>query len=215
MNVIMPETIIEICELEKCFGEQKVLSNINLSIERGKIYGLVGRNGSGKTVLMRCVLGILHPDAGYVKVKDRQIGRDVEFAPDTGFLIEEPGFFLDKSGFQNLKYLYGINHNPDKKKILNVLESVGLGNVGRKKVGKYSMGMRQRLGIAQAVIEDPEILLLDEPMNGLDDQGVKEMRDRLLSYKQKGVTILLASHNRDDIELLCDEVFHMDHGSIR
>ena len=116
MNVIMPETIIEICELEKCFGEQKVLSNINLSIERGKIYGLVGRNGSGKTVLMRCVLGILHPDAGYVKVKDRQIGRDVEFAPDTGFLIEEPGFFLDKSDFQNLKYLYGINHNPDKKK---------------------------------------------------------------------------------------------------
>ena len=128
MNVIMPETIIEICELEKCFGEQKVLSNINLSIERGKIYGLVGRNGSGKTVLMRCVLGILHPDAGYVKVKDRQIGRDVEFAPDTGFLIEEPGFFLDKSGFQNLQYLYGINHNPDKKKILNVLESVSLGN---------------------------------------------------------------------------------------
>lgn len=206
--------VIEIEGLVKCFGEQTVLSDINVSIERGKIYGLVGRNGSGKTVLMRCILGIIHPDQGSVRVNGKQIGKDVEFAPKTGFLIEEPGFFLDKSGYQNLKYLYGINHKNDKKKLMEIMESVGLGNVGRKKVGKYSMGMRQRLGIAQAVMEDPEILLLDEPMNGLDHHGVEEMRKRLISYKEKGMTIVLASHNSEDINILCDKVYYMDHGTI-
>lgn len=205
---------IEIKGLKKCFGEQTVLSDINLSMEKGKIYGLVGRNGSGKTVLMRCILGIVHPDEGYVKVNGKQIGKDVEFAPNTGFLIEEPGFFLDKSGYQNLKYLYGINNKNNKRKLMEVMESVGLGDVGRKKVGKYSMGMRQRLGIAQAVMEEPEILLLDEPMNGLDHHGVEEIRERLLSYKQNGITIVLASHNSEDINILCDKVYYMDHGTI-
>lgn len=206
--------MIKVKNLEKSFQLQKVLKGINLELKEGNIYGLVGRNGCGKTVLMRCILGILHPDCGEIWVTGKKIGDEVEFAPHTGFLIETPGFFLDRSGYSNLKYLYGINHKVDKGKIMRCLDEVGLLGEEKKKVGKYSMGMRQRLGIAQALMENPHILILDEPMNGLDNQGVKQMRDKLMSWRENGTTILIASHNREDIDMLCDEVFVMDDGII-
>lgn len=212
-NMKEKDVIVEILGVEKSYGDQKVLNGVQFQMERGKIYGLVGRNGSGKTVLMKCILGILRPDCGSIIIRGREIGKDIEFAQNTGFLIERPGFFEDWNGYENLKYFMGIRHKVDADLIYRCMEEVGLGDVGKKKVGKYSMGMKQRLGIAQALMEQPDLLILDEPMNGLDNSGVAEIRSKLLEWKEKGVTILLASHNREDIEYLCDQEYELDRGN--
>ena len=207
--------IIEIENLTKKFGDVTALENVNLSIGRGKIYGIVGRNGSGKTVLFKLITGYLKPTAGRVIVSGKEIGKDTDFAENIGIIIENPGFLKGYTGFKNLAYLAGIRNVIGKEEIRESMEKVGLDPDSNKKVGKYSLGMKQRLGIAQAIMENPEILILDEPMNSLDNQGVEEIRKLLMELRDEGKTIVLASHNKEDIEILCDKVCEMDRGKLK
>lgn len=206
------ETCIEVQNVVKRFRDQVVLKNVSISFEKGKIHGIVGRNGSGKTVLFKCICGLMHPEEGVILVNGKRVGRDVDMPEDIGAVIEAPGFLPNYSGYKNLRFLANIRRKIGKEEILNVLKTVGLDPESRKHVGKYSLGMRQRLGIAQAIMEDPEILILDEPMNGLDNAGVQDIRALLLGLKTQGKTILLASHNHEDIAALCDTVHEMDGG---
>lgn len=207
--------IIKIENLTKKFGDVTALENVNLSFERGKIYGIIGRNGSGKTVLFKLITGYLKPTGGRVVVNGKEIGKDVDFAENIGIIIENPGFLNGYTGYKNLAYLAGIRNVIGREEIRESMEKVGLDPDSGKKVGKYSLGMKQRLGIAQAIMEDPEILILDEPMNSLDNQGVEDVRELLMGLRDEGKTILLASHNKEDIEILCDEVYEMDRGRLR
>lgn len=206
------ETCIEVQNVVKRFRDQVVLKNVSISFEKGKIHGIVGRNGSGKTVLFKCICGLMHPEEGVILVNGKRVGRDVDMPEDIGAIIEAPGFLPNYSGYKNLRFLANIRRKIGKEEILNVLKTVGLDPESRKHVGKHSLGMRQRLGIAQAIMEDPEILILDEPMNGLDNAGVQDIRALLLELKAQGKTILLASHNHEDIAALCDTVHEMDGG---
>lgn len=210
----MSEIVIELQNISKHFGKESVLKPTSLSFERGKIYGIVGRNGSGKTVLLKIICGFLKPDTGRVTVNGITLDRRHEFPDDVGILIEKPGFLPQKSGFQTLLYLSKIRNTANRERIREVLELVGLSDSGKKPVGKYSMGMRQRLGLAQALLENPGILLLDEPMNGLDDHGAHEMRNLLALLRCENRTILLASHIQEDIQTLCDVVYRIDSGRI-
>lgn len=206
------ETCFEVQNVVKRFRDQVVLKNVSISFEKGQIHGIVGRNGSGKTVLFKCICGLMHPEEGVILVNGKRVGRDVDMPEDIGAIIEAPGFLPNYSGYKNLRFLANIRRKIGKEEILNVLKTVGLDPESRKHVGKYSLGMRQRLGIAQAIMEDPEILILDEPMNGLDNAGVQDIRALLLELKAQGKTILLASHNHEDIAALCDTVHEMDGG---
>lgn len=206
------ETCIEVQNVVKRFRDQVVLKNVSISFEKGQIHGIVGRNGSGKTVLFKCICGLMHPEEGVILVNGKRVGRDVDMPEDIGAIIKAPGFLPNYSGYKNLRFLANIRRKIGKEEILNVLKTVGLDPESRKHVGKYSLGMRQRLGIAQAIMEDPEILILDEPMNGLDNAGVQDIRALLLELKAQGKTILLASHNHEDIAALCDTVHEMDGG---
>ena len=208
----MSEYVIEVKDAVKRFKETCALDHVSLNFETGKIHGLVGRNGSGKTVLFKCICGLMHPEEGVILVNGKRVGRDVDMPEDIGAIIEAPGFLPNYSGYKNLRFLANIRRKIGKEEILNVLRTVGLDPESRKHVGKYSLGMRQRLGIAQAIMEDPEILILDEPMNGLDNAGVQDIRALLLELKAQGKTILLASHNHEDIAALCDTVHEMDGG---
>lgn len=206
--------MIEIKNVSKRFSGDVVLRPVDLSFEKGKIYGLIGRNGSGKTVLLKIISGFLKPTTGTVTVNGLLLGKKNEFPKNTGVLIEKPGFLPYKSGFQNLKYLSKIQGIISDQEIHMALEQTGLAFAGKKAVEKYSMGMKQRLGIAQAIMENPEILILDEPMNGLDDQGASQMRKLFLRLRDEGKTILLASHMQEDIRELCDKVYRIDGGII-
>lgn len=194
----------------KSFGKEHVLQDVNLKILPGHIFGIVGNNGSGKTVLMKCICGFMHPDRGNVYVNGDHIGHGCDFPKNLGLIIETPGFLPNVSGYKNLKILAGLKGKIGKKEITDTLIRVGLDPVMKKSVAKYSLGMRQRLGIAQAIMEDPDVLILDEPFNGLDKAGVVQMRGLLKELKNQGKAILLASHNAGDIEELCDEVHEME-----
>ena len=206
--------MIEVIEVSKRFKEKEVLHNISLRLEQGKIYGLIGRNGSGKTMLMKCICGFVQPTSGKILFDGKQLGKDMDFAPETGVIIETPGFVKYQSGMENLSNLAAIRRKTGKEKMVEVMRQVGLDPDSKLKVGKYSLGMRQRLGIAQAIMEDPDTLILDEPMNGLDNQGVEDVRNLLLDLKAQGKTILIASHNREDIDVLCDHVWKMNQGEM-
>ena len=208
------ESIIKVDKVIKKFGSEIALNNVSIEFERGKIYGIVGRNGSGKTVLFKTIIGFLKPTDGRIIVDGKEIGKDTDFADHIGIIIETPGFLSAYSGYKNLEYLASIKNRIGKNEIKKSMERVGLDPNSKKKVGKYSLGMRQRLGIAQAIMENPDILILDEPMNGLDNQGVEDVREILLNLKDEGKSIILASHNKEDIEVLCDEVYEMDHGKL-
>jgi ABC-2 type transport system ATP-binding protein len=205
---------IKVLHVGKKIGEQIILDDINLEFEDSKIYGLIGRNGSGKTVLLKCIAGFMKPSEGEIWLNDKKIGKDVKFIENMGFILNTPGFLSELSGFKNLQYLASINRRADKKAIASAMELVGLDSKSKKSVGKYSLGMRQRLGIAQAIMEDPEILILDEPMNSLDEQAVEEIRNLILQLKEKGKLIIITSHNKEDIEFLCDEVYQIRQGMI-
>lgn len=208
------EEVIRVENLTKKFGDVVALDRVNISFEAGKIYGIVGRNGSGKTVLFKSMIGYLKPTGGRVVVGGKELGRDIDFADNMGIIIENPGFLSHYSGYKNLEYLASIRKLIGEEQIRASMERVGLDPDSKKKVGKYSLGMRQRLGIAQAIMENPDILILDEPMNGLDNQGVKDVRRILLDLKEEGKTVILASHHKEDIEILCDQVYELDHGKI-
>lgn len=198
----------------KKFGTQTVLNNVSLTLEDGKIYGFVGQNGCGKTVLFKSICGFIYLDRGTITVDGKVIGKDIDIIKDAGIIIESPGFLPNYSAFKNLKFLTMIKDNIGDEQIKSTLISVGLDPESKKVVGKFSLGMRQRLGIAQAIMENPHILILDEPMNGLDKRGVEDIRKILMNLKKKGKLILLASHNPLDIDILCDCVYELDAGTI-
>ena len=205
---------IEIEHLVKQYKETVVLNDISMTLESGSIYGFVGRNGSGKTMLMKHIIGFVYPTSGTVRVDGKIVGKEIAMPDNIGAIIENPGFLPEYSGFQNLKLLAGIRNRITDADIRRTLESVGLDPNLKKHVGKYSLGMKQRLGLAQALMEDPDILLLDEPMNGLDDQGVEEIRRLLIAYRKRGKLIVIASHSKEDVSLLCDVIYRFDHGKI-
>ena len=204
--------VIHLENLTKTFGEDTVLKHVNRDFEEGKIHCIVGNNGSGKTVMMKCICGFLQPTEGRVLVNYKQVGKDVDFPPDMGIIIETPGFLPNLSGYKNLELLASLQKKIGKETIRRTIARVGLDPDMKKPVGKYSLGMRQRLGIAQAIMEDPSILVLDEPFNGLDKYGVSQMRELIKELREQGKTILLASHNHVDIDELCDTVCEMDAG---
>ena len=204
--------IISVKNLSKDFGQERVLKSVTRDFEKGKIHGIVGNNGSGKTVLMKCICGFLIPDGGSITVNGKRVGKDVDFPPDLGLIIETPGFLPNMTGVKNLEILASLNKKIGLEQIAAAIRRVGLDPLMKKPVGKYSLGMRQRLGIAQAIMENPSLLILDEPLNGLDKHGVREMRQLIKGLKEQGKTILLASHNQGDIDELCDTVCEMDAG---
>lgn len=204
--------IISVENLVKRFGKKTVLTGVSVKFEQGKVHGLIGRNGSGKTVLMKCICGLTPITGGTVTVSGKRIGKDCEIIPNAGVIIETPGFIPNMSGFSNLKNLAALTGKIGKDEIRAAISRVGLDPDDKKHVGKYSLGMRQRLGLAQAIMENPELLILDEPMNGLDKDGVKDMRQYLLDLKAQGKTIVIASHSAEDIDVLCDTVCEMDKG---
>ena len=204
--------IISVKNLSKDFGQERVLKSVTCDFEKGKIHGIVGNNGSGKTVLMKCICGFLIPTEGEVIVNGKRVGKDVDFPPGLGLIIETPGFLPNMTGVKNLEILASLNKKIGLEEIAAAIRRVGLDPLMKKPVGKYSLGMRQRLGIAQAIMENPSLLILDEPLNGLDKHGVAEMRQLIKGLKEQGKTILLASHNQGDIDELCDTVCEMDAG---
>ena len=207
--------MIEIKRLSLVIKGNTILNNIEISFEKGKIHGLIGRNGSGKTMLMKCICGFIRPTSGIITVAGKQIGKDCDFPESVGIIIETPGFIPYYSGYRNLKLLADLNKRIGKDEIRSTMQTVGLDPDLKRHVRKYSLGMRQRLGLAQAIMENPDLLILDEPMNGLDKEGVADMRQYLLDLKAQGKTILIASHSAEDIAVLCDTVCEMDKGELK
>lgn len=196
----------------KSFGKTQVLDNINLSLDCGKVHGFIGRNGSGKTVLFKCICGLLPYDCGLIELDGVPVCFSKPQFTKIGALIESPGFLEDRSGYENLKLLGKLSGvNPD---VAYFMKCVGLDEARNKKVGHYSLGMKQRLGIAQAIMEQRPYLILDEPMNSLDETAVEIVRNLILTQKAKGVTVLIASHYKEDIEMLCDTVTLLKDGNI-
>ena len=186
---------VKLSNVTKSFRKERVLRGITHSFEQGKIHGIMGFNGSGKTVMFKCICGFLRPDSGAVIVQGRQIGKDGDFPQSVGMIIESPGFLLHVSGFANLKRLAAIRNRVSDEQIRESMARVGLDPFSKKKVGQYSLGMRERLGIAQAIMEDPRLLVLDEPFNGLDKRGAQDVCDLLDELRDRGRTILIAAHN--------------------
>lgn len=206
------KTAVRLVKVTKSFQKEQVLKGITHSFEQGKIHGIMGFNGSGKTVMFKCICGFLKPDSGTVIVQGQKIGWDVDFPRSVGMIIENPGFLLQLGGFANLKRLAAIQRKVTDEQIRNSIAKVGLDPFSKKKVGQYSLGMRERLGIAQAIMENPSLLVLDEPFNGLDKRGALAVCQLLDELRSRGRTILLAAHNIMEIEYLCDTICEMDAG---
>ena len=205
--------IVKVENVTKYFKQEKVLDDVNMNLETGHIYGIVGKNGAGKTVLFKIIAGFIKPSSGKVTVAGKIIGVDRDFPDSLGLIIETPGFLSQYNAYQNLLYLANINNKISKEDIKEAIRMVGLDPDSNKKVGKFSLGMRQRLGIAQAIMENPNLIILDEPMNGLDKKGIEDVKELLLKLKGDGKTILMASHYAEDMEI-CDEVFQMEVGKL-
>lgn len=205
---------VEVLNVSKKYKNETVLNDISFSVKKGEIFGITGRNGSGKTVLLKILCGLTAPDSGEVKVDDKIIGRDLDFPQNTGAIIEQPAFIPFVSGYKNLKYLADINNKIGKDEIYDIMREVGLDPELKKWVINYSLGMKQRLSIAQAIMENPELIILDEPMNALDLEAVKQIREYLKLKKQNGKTIIISSHVKEDIDILCDHVIELDGGRI-
>jgi len=207
--------MIRVNNVSKMYNNECVLKNVNVMFESGKIHGLVGKNGSGKTMLMKTICGFVLPTEGFVEIDGKVIGKDIDFPPSIGMIIETPGFVPYYSGLKNLEYLASLRGMIKKSDCKRFMKVVGLDPANRKHVSKYSLGMRQRLGIAQAIMEDPDILVLDEPMNGLDKQGIEDIKKLLNGFRDNNKTILIASHSQIDIDELCNTVHEMDSGVLK
>ncbi|WP_129595702.1 ATP-binding cassette domain-containing protein [Anaerophilus nitritogenes] len=207
-------SFITITNLEKKIKGKEILKDINLSLEKGGIYGFFGRNGSGKTMLFRAISGLIKPSSGEIKIDNKVLHKDICFPESVGVILETPGFWDYYTGFENLKILASIKNKISDTDIKNSITRVGLDCSDKRIYKKYSLGMKQRLAIAQAIMEKPTLLVLDEPTNALDEEGVQLVRNILLEEKKRGATILLASHNKEDIDILCDFKFKIDDGKL-
>lgn len=198
----------------KRYGKNWILRDVSVSFSSGSVYGLIGENGTGKTVLLRLICGLSAVTEGAVTCDGKTIGKDIEFLEQCGIIIEIPGFLSNKTGMENLIYLDSLAHKPDTEKIKSAMQVCGLDPKSRKKVGTYSLGMRQRLGIAQAIMDNPNILILDEPTNGLDKQGVRDVLRIIREAKSQGKLIILASHHMEEIEDVCDKVYRIQNSKL-
>lgn len=205
---------IEVKNITKRIKKETVLERVSCRLQGGTIYGIYGRNGSGKTMFLRCLSGIVRTDEGEIRCGDKLLHRDMDILPDMGLLIENVSLWGGYSGFENLKMLASIRGKIDDARIAEVMERLELDPSSGKAVRKYSLGMRQKLAIAQAVMEYPEVILLDEPTNALDEGSVEQVRQMLRQEKERGALIVLASHNQDDLRLLCDIRLHMKNGHL-
>lgn len=206
------ENAIELIGLAKSFKKEQVLKEITHTFESGKIHGIMGFNGSGKTVMLKCICGFLKPDKGMVRIWGKEIGKDVDFPESLGMIIENPGFMSHLSGYENLKRLADLQKKIGKEDVMRAIARVGLDPYSKKRVGQYSLGMRERLGIAQAIMEEPDLIILDEPFNGLDKRGAAEICKLFDEMRNRGKTILIVAHNMMEIEWLCDTICEMDAG---
>ena len=214
MEIFMQDKNIKVKDVCKCFGKTQVLNHVNMECNQGEITGIIGRNGAGKTVLFKIICGLLSLDSGEIVINGTKREKQADVLPSVGIIIEEPAFLKNNSGIKNLEYLYMINNKNNRPYLESIMDKVGLDPKSKKHVGKYSMGMRQRLAIAQSIMEEPDFLVLDEPFNGLDNHGVDEMRELFLELKKSGKIILIASHNSEDINILCDHVYSMESGNL-
>ena len=201
-------------DVTKVIKGKTVLSHINLSLNSGYVYGFVGPNASGKTMLFRVLSGLISATTGIVSLNGKILKKAFPVLPNLGILLENVSLYPELTGYENLDYLAKFNHKIDKAGIIEALQRVGLDPADKRKYGKYSLGMKQRLALAQAVMVRPDILMLDEPTNALDQDSVKLIRGLIKSEKDRGAIVLLASHNKEDIQLLCDHTFTMDGGAI-
>ncbi len=208
-------TAIEVTHLNLILKKETILDDISFAFEKGKIHGVIGRNGSGKSMLFKCICGFVLPTSGEITVLDQQVGRGVDFPKGIGAVIENPNFIPYYSGYQNIKTLARLSGGVTEEKIAELFDLVKLDHKLKKHVKKYSMGMKQRLALIQAMMENPDLLILDEPMNGLDKSGVDDMRKIFLSFRDMGKTILMASHNPDDIRLMCDQTYEIEKGILQ
>lgn len=200
--------------VHKRIGKNNVIQDINCEIKSGTITGLKGINGSGKTMMMRLIAGLIYPTSGEVSIDDKVLGRDISFPDSLGLMLENPAFLNTYTGYDNLKILAGIKNTISSESIYSVLERVGLNENGKKKYKKYSLGMKQRLGLAAAIMESPNILLLDEPTNALDSDGVEMVKKIVREEKDRGATIIISCHDSDILDSLADEVFVLEAGTI-
>ena len=206
---------IEVKNLNKSFKENQILENVNITFSEGKIYGLAGRNGSGKSVFLKIITGLYIKDSGTILYNSKEINFYKEFPCGVGALIEKPNFFNNLSGYENLKLLANIQNKISNNEILKSLEIVNLTDEKDKKYSKYSLGMKQKLGIAQAIMENPEVIILDEPFNGIEEFSVNKIKEYLKSLKKQGKTIILSSHIKEDLIELCDEIYLFDTGFVK
>ena len=207
-------TKIEVCNVVKIIKKNTVIDDITVSFSSGKVYGLKGINGSGKTMLMRLICGLIRPTKGNILINDKMLWRDITFPESIGILLENPAFLEFYSGRENLHMLAAIKRSADDKRICQVLEMVGLNPEDKKKYKKYSLGMKQRLGIAAAIMESPDIVLLDEPTNALDTEGVERFKKILEKERERGALVILTCHDYETLRELCDEIYTIDGGKL-
>lgn len=207
-------TTIDIKNITKIIKKNTVLDNISLTMSSGKIYGFQGINGSGKTMLMRCIIGLIHPTSGCISINGKFLGKDIEFPESIGFLLENPAFLDGYTGIENLRMLTKLNRNLTDTELNTILDKVELTDAGNKKYKKYSLGMKQRLGIAAAVMEHPDILILDEPTNALDTNGINIVKDIIVSERNRGALVIISCHDTDLLINLSDEIFRLQAGQL-
>lgn len=208
----MKLTVVNLCKKIK---DRVILDNINLNLESGNVYGFVGRNGSGKTMLFRAVSGLINIDSGKVMLDEKELHKDMQVLPDMGIILENAGLYSEFTGRKNLQILADVRKKITPEEVDKAIERVGLDPGDKRTYRKYSLGMKQRIVLAQAIMEHPSILFLDEPTNALDEDGVKKIRNIVAEEKERGSIVLLASHNKEDIEMLADKVYYMVDGKIR
>lgn len=200
--------------VNKTIRRRRILCDVNLELQGGTVYGFIGRNGSGKTMLFRALSGLIRLDSGIVSLDGQVLHRDFSVPPSLGIVLENAGLYPDLTGLENLKYLAKLNRRIGTEEIREAISRVGLDPDDRRVYGKYSLGMKQRLAIAQAVMESPDVIMLDEPTNALDETGVEDVRRIILEERDRGALILLASHSKEDIRLLSDHVFRIEQGYV-
>ncbi|HBA51008.1 MAG TPA: multidrug ABC transporter ATP-binding protein [Lachnospiraceae bacterium] len=200
--------------INKTIRKKVILDNVSLSLRSGNIYGFVGRNGSGKTMLFRALSGLMRIDSGSILWGGKTLHKDFSVLPSLGIILENAGLYPNLTGIQNLTYLAGLTKRIGPDEIIRAIDRVGLNPSDKRLYGRYSLGMKQRLAIAQAIMESPDVIMLDEPTNALDETGVEEIRDVILEEKERGALILVASHNKEDIQVLADEWYRVENGRV-
>ena len=209
------EPFLKVRNIQKQFGHVKALRGVSVQAYQGEVLAIVGDNGAGKSTLIKILSGVLEPDEGEIEIDGKILGKDFTFPPSIGILIENPSFISNYTGFENLKTLASIRERIDDDKIRQTLTEVGLEPDDKRTFKKYSLGMKQRLGIAAAIMEDPDIIILDEPINALDDSGTEQVRQILMKHKQRGALIIIACHDADELEFLSDEIIEIAEGKIQ